>query len=111
MNLRIYPIILGVVADLVRLARHRVARRDKNMADQLSRAAQSIVLNFVEGIDAPGKNRNARLSTALCSGREAMAAVHLSIALGDVSQAEVDDVLTRLDRVNGTLWRLMHTKR
>ena len=57
-------------------------RHDRNLADQLKRAATSVVLNVAEGEGLSGKRRTNHFRIALGSAREANACLDLSHAWG-----------------------------
>jgi len=89
----------------------QVRRQDRPLADQMQRAAQSILLNIAEGQDARGKNGLARFHLALGECRETRAALHLALAWGYVSEATRRDVDAQLDQVAAILWTLVHRPR
>jgi len=89
----------------------QVRRQDRPLADQMQRAAQSILLNIAEGQDARGKNGLARFHLALGECRETRAALHLALAWGYFSEATWRDVDAQLDQVAAILWTLVHRPR
>ncbi len=84
----------------------KVQRRDRELADQLRRAASSVVLNVAEGHGSRGGNRRLRFETALGSATEASSALEVAVAWGYVAADEVVDAETELDRARALLWRL-----
>jgi four helix bundle protein len=85
----------------VRLLRplvERIQRKDRNLADQLKRAATSVVLNLAEGAHTQGGNRRLRFETARGSSNEARAALSVACAWGYVSDAEAAEVDALYDR-------------
>ena len=102
--LRIYDVMLRVLEGSRRVL-PLIARRDRNLEDQLRRAATSVLLNIAEGAGVRGKNRTLRYSTALGSARECVACLHAAGALGyvDVVDPVVGDGLRE---VIGTLVKL-----
>jgi four helix bundle protein len=78
--LRIYDVALNVVRKLSCVI-EAMMQRDPNLADQMRRAATSIVLNIAEGAGARGRNKTVRYSTALGSAREVKACLDLIEAL------------------------------
>ncbi len=60
-----------------------VSGRDRELLDQLHRAARSVVLNVAEGVGVGrGKRRDQHFRIALGSAREVMAVVDLALATG-----------------------------
>ena len=57
--LRIYADILSVVEELHPVI-EQIGRRNPALADQLSRALDSVVQNVAEGSGSQGRNRRAR---------------------------------------------------
>ena len=103
--LRIYPVILEVIASL-RPRLVELERRDPDLARQLRRASASVALNTAEGEYSRGRNRTARYHTALGSIRETRACLDVAVALGYVKA--VDPALhDQLRHVTGTLVRLV----
>ena len=106
--LRIYPVLLQLVRDLVPLL-ETLQRRDPDLARQCRRALASAPLNVAEGSYSRGKNRLARYHTALGSLREVLACFEVAAALGYLP--EVDEGLRgRFDHVLGTLVRLVGSR-
>jgi four helix bundle protein len=73
---------------------------DRDLADQLRRAATSIALNLAEADGNAGGNRRNRLHTALGSLREVRAALRVAVAFEYVAAERVRDV-TRCSIVLG----------
>lgn len=86
----------------------RVRKRDKPLADQLSRASSSIALNIAEGNGSDPGNRRARFFTAAGSARETRAAVRVALLRGYCDAQDVSEALQLLDRVIAMLWKLTH---
>jgi four helix bundle protein len=86
----------------------RIRARDRSLADQITRAASSIVLNIGEAERSDPGNKRARFFTAAGSAGETLHAVKLAVKWGYVATAEGDSALALLDRVNAMLWRLTH---
>jgi four helix bundle protein len=94
--------------DAIRAMRPMVAvleRRDPDLARQLRRAANSVVLNVAEGSGSCGRMRTARYRTALGSARETMACLRTAEAWGYVG-ALPEGVVATMNRVIGTLVRV-----
>ncbi len=81
-----------------------ITAHDPDLGRQLRRAASSIVLNIAEGAGPRGGNSRLRFRTAFGSTRETLAALELAAAWGYVERDE--RLLTALDRIAGTLYRL-----
>jgi four helix bundle protein len=77
----------------------RVHRHDKHLADQLKRAATSVVLNHAEADGSDAGNRRARIHTALGSLRETRTALLVAAAWEYVPRDEVERLDADLDRV------------
>jgi four helix bundle protein len=86
----------------------RIRARDRSLADQIARAASSIVLNIGEAERSDPGNKRARFFTAAGSAGETLNAVKLAVKWGYVATAEGDSALALLDRVSAMLWRLTH---
>lgn len=84
----------------------RIRARDKSLADQLKRAANSIVLNVGEAAYSDPGNRRARFHTAAGSAGETRAAVKAAVAWRIVTQAEGEAAAALLDRILALLWKL-----
>ena len=84
----------GCVAD--------IGRRDRDLEDQIRRAASSVALNIAEGSGSFGKMRTVRYRTALGSARETLACLRVAEAFGYVDSMPTG-VVRRMDRIVGTL--------
>ncbi len=102
--LKIYGVIIGVVADL-RDVVGEIERHDADLGRQMRRSMCSVALNTAEGMGSRGKLQNARYHTALGSMRETMACIDVGQALGYVSPLD-EELVDRMRRIVGTLFRL-----
>lgn len=82
-----------------------IEQRDRDLGNQLRRAASSVVLNIAEGSGSFGGVRRARYRTALGSARETVACLRTAEAWGYVP-AIGDELRSELNRVIGTLVRV-----
>ena len=98
-----------VAIDAVRLLRplvERIQRHDRNLADQLKRAASSVVLNLAEAAYNNGGHRRSRLESARGSANEARAALTLAAAWGYTGDEQVLEIDALYDRVLALTYRL-----
>jgi four helix bundle protein len=109
MRLRIYSVVLEIIALVARLLR-QVKRHDPDLARQMKRASTSIALNLAEGVHSSGGNQGARFHNAMASARETVACVEVSMAAGYIRAEEQVELLDKLDHVVATLWRLLHPR-
>jgi len=82
----------------------QIERHDRDLGNQLRRAAASVVLNLAESDGVSGGNRTLRRRTALGSAYEVRSALESAAAFGYADGAE--DVLALLDRVCALTYRL-----
>ena len=81
-------------------------RRDRDLANQLRRAASSVVLNIAEGRRRTGKDQCYHWRVAAGSAEEARACLQLGAAWGHLGGASTAAPLATLDRVAAMLYRL-----
>ncbi|HEX2877247.1 MAG TPA: four helix bundle protein [Polyangiaceae bacterium] len=84
----------------------RIKARDKNLADQLQRAASSVALNIGEAEYSDPGNRRARFHTAAGSAGETRAAVRLAVAWRIVERGDCEPAMALLERILPMLWKL-----
>jgi four helix bundle protein len=84
----------------------RIRARDRSLADQLMRAATSVVLNIEEGRGSDSGNQRARFFTALGSAKESRAALRAARGWRHVSVEEAEAADAVLDRICAMLWKL-----
>ena len=103
-----YEIALESVAAL-RPVLDQLARRDRDLADQMRRAASSVALNLAEGARRVGRDRLHFYRIAAGSAAEVRAALAVARAWGCLDRVAEVEVL--LDRELAMLWRLTHGTR
>ena len=103
--------VLQVAVQLVGALRAPVeglARRDRNLADQVRRAASSVALNVSEGNRRCGKDRLHLFRIAAGSAAEVRTALDVAEAWGHLDGGVLGDARALLDRELAMLWRLTH---
>jgi four helix bundle protein len=101
----VYVRALDVVGELGPLV-EAVQRRDRKLADQLRRAAQSVVLNIAEARGNRDGNARLRFSTACGSAKETRAALTIASAWGYIDARRVAPLDKELDEVCAITWVL-----
>ncbi len=84
----------------------RVNRRDRKLADQLRRAAQSVVLNIAEGRGNKDGNAELRFATACGSAKEVRAALGIANTWGYIEAHTVARLDEELDEICAITWVL-----
>jgi four helix bundle protein len=101
----VYDKARGVVRELQPLLR-AIREEDKSLAEQLKRAAQSVVLNIAEARGSDAGNARARFATACGSAKEVRAALHIASDWGYIGSQTVGHLDERLDEVCAITWCL-----
>ena len=101
----VYDRARRVVRELAPLL-HTIRECDKSLADQLKRAAQSVVLNIAEARGNDAGNARARFSTACGSAKEVRAALNLASDWGYIEAHRATHLDERLDEVCAITWCL-----
>jgi four helix bundle protein len=101
----VYDRARKVVQELVPLL-HTIREHDKSLAEQLKRAAQSVVLNIAEGRGNDAGNARARFSTACGSAKEVRAALNVATDWGYIESRMATHLDERLDEVCAMTWCL-----
>src|SRR5215472_8779178 len=99
--LRIHDVMLDVLRLMSPLIQ-AIGRHNKNLEEQITRSATSVVLNVAEGSGHQGRARTNRYRIALGEAREALSCLRAAEALGYVGRLD-PAVVARLNRVIGTL--------
>ncbi|MDH3622882.1 MAG: four helix bundle protein [Myxococcales bacterium] len=94
--------VVQEVAPLLRVVR----RQDRALADQLKKAAQSVVLNIAEARGSDAGNARARFATACGSAKEVRAALHIASDWGYIENHTATHLDQRLDEVCAITWCL-----
>ena len=102
--LRIYGEALAAL-ELLRPVLVRIARCDRDLANQLRRSSASVVLNIAEGSGARGGNKKAHFGIAFGSLKETQACLDVAKAFGYVGELG-DDLGQKLHDIGGALYRL-----
>jgi four helix bundle protein len=101
----VYDRARRIVRDLAPLL-HTIRDQDKSLADQLKRAAQSVVLNIAEARGNDAGNAKARFSTACGSAKEVRAALNVASDWGYIEARMATHLDERLDEVCAITWCL-----
>jgi len=104
-KMNVYDRARNVVRELVPLL-HTIREHDKSLADQLKRAAQSVVLNIAEGRGSDAGNARARFSTACGSAKEVRAALNVASDWGYIESHTATHLDEKLDEVCAITWCL-----
>ena len=91
----------------VRSYADRIARFDRDQAQQLRRSSVSVVLNIAEGTGTRAGRRRQSYEIALGEARETLANLEAAAAVGYVPKINAA-TRSRFDHVIGTLVRLVH---
>ncbi len=104
-SLTVHSISLDAIRTLRPLL-ERIERRDRNLADQIRRAATSVALNIAEGDASIGGNRRVRFASARASSREVRSALAVAVAWGYVNESACEELDAMFDRVSAMLYPL-----
>jgi len=105
--LRVLSIAEGL-ADQVAAVLPGIERRDRPLADQIRRAAQSVVLEIAEGQQVKGGNQRMHFERAAGSNGELRAGVRMAARWGYVPRDAAAAVEATGDHVGGILYKLRH---
>ncbi len=102
-------IVLDLSLETVRRLRpllERLRQRDRDLADQIRRAASSVALNIGEGNERVGRDRIDHFRVAAASASEVRAALWVAMGWGDLSASEAQPIVDIVSRVIRMLWKL-----
>lgn len=102
-----YEVSLEVIRTL-RTIVPQIERHDRDLADQIKRAASSVALKLAEGQRLTKGNKPKQYAIAHGSANEVRAAVQTAIAWGWIDEASKQ--LAAIDRLLALLWRLNHPR-
>jgi four helix bundle protein len=88
----------------------KIKMHDRDLANQLTRAATSIALNLSEGSGREMGDRMQLFRTALGSAKETKTALDLARAWGWLSTEDTRKPLALLDQILAICWRLTHPR-
>jgi len=106
-NFVAYQVAVELVAELRPIV-ECVQKHDSNLADQMKRAATSVVLNLSEGSRRIRGNQQRAYEIAHGEARELVGALDCAAAWGYVIDARA--ARAKLDRLLGLCWGLTHAK-
>jgi len=105
MAFQLEELSLDLITSLVPLM-PRIKQRDKNLADQLRRAASSVGLNAAEAAFSDPGNRRARLHSAAGSANETRHALLQAVRWEIIPSRDAEQGLALLKRIIAILWRM-----
>ena len=103
-----YEVAVELVHDL-RPVVELVRQHDSNLADQMKRAATSVVLNLSEGARRAAGNKRRAFEIAHGEAREVLGCLDCAAAWGYVLDASA--TRAKLDRLLALCWGLTHPRR
>lgn len=110
MQLKVHGKALAIVEQL-RPMMPQIRRHDRSLADQLRRAASSMVLNIAEGTYSDAGTARTRFHSAAGSANETRSALKVAAAWGYIDCDRADIVDNRIDEVLKMLWSLASPKK
>jgi four helix bundle protein len=102
-------LILSAISPVRRIVA-KIRPLDRHLADQLRRAVTSVALNLAEADGSRDGNRRVRLETAHGSASEAKYALRIAVAWGYVTQDEIEEAFSSIDRVGAMTWRRLQNR-
>jgi four helix bundle protein len=86
----------------------QIEQHDRDLADQIKRAASSVALNLAEGQRLTKGNKPKHYAIAHGSANEVRAGLKTALAWGWIDDAS--EALAVIDRLLALLWRLTHPR-
>ena len=86
----------------------KVKQRRRSLADEMSRAGESVALNISEGWKRAGLDRADLFRRAAGSAGELTTTLRIAKARRYITDVEFEAVDVLLDRVRAMLWKLTH---
>ena len=105
----VYTRARGVVRKMAPVVAE-IRKQDRALADQLRRAAQSVVLNIAEARGSDAGNARARFATACGSAKESRAALHVASDWGYADGGLLQTLDAELDVICAITWVLAHRR-
>jgi four helix bundle protein len=105
--------ILDSLVEMVRVVHGlagKVARHDRDLAQQMRRASTSAGLNASEGVWAKAGKRRSRLEDAVNSARETLMALRLAEACSYLQPCEAAVAQREVESVIRVLWTLAYRR-
>lgn len=105
--------ILEMLVEMVRVVHGlagKVARHDRDLAQQIKRASTSAALNASEGVHAKAGKRRSRLEDAVNSSRETLMALKLAAACKYLPPTEAAAAQRDVEAVIRVLWVLAYRR-
>jgi len=106
-------LVLDLSLEMVALLRpvvEAIAKRDRDLASQIRRAASSVPMCLAEGSRRAGQDRTHLYRVAAGSADEVQIGLKVALAWGYVQRSSSEEVLARIDRILAMLWRITHPK-
>ena len=107
MKFHVLSLSIELVSD-VRDAVRVIRQKDRDLANQLCRAVNSIALNLSEARRREGRDRLHHFRIAAGSADESRTALRLAEAWGYISNSSLEAALVRLENIIPILWKLTH---
>ena len=105
--------VLESILEIIRLVRpieDQVKRRDPDLARQIRRATNGVLLNASEANQRTGGDRLYLFRSSRGSASELTDGLRAAVAWGYLADEQIAAIEPKLDRVRAILWRLAHPK-
>jgi four helix bundle protein len=107
MKLQVLDVALEAIQHLSPLMR-RIRRHDRKLAQQITDAANSVVLNIGEGSHNDAGTRKSRYHSAAGSANEVRVGILAAVRWGHITEQQSVQVVHLYDRVVAMLYKLTH---